>query len=103
ACWKWFMGGPMGRQTALMPDGGGVELTSREELADILRRAARARWPVAVHAIGDLANANALDAFEETRDEWQPLGLRHRVEHAQCLRLEDIGRFAELGLTASVQ
>src|SRR5262249_56697928 len=72
-------------------------------LADILRRSARARWPVAVHAIGDRANQNALDAFADTQEDWQPLGLRHRVEHAQCLRPEDAGRFAELGLTASVQ
>ncbi|MGE5272884.1 MAG: amidohydrolase [Verrucomicrobiota bacterium] len=100
---KVFMDGTLGSQTALMTDGTGVEITTREELADILRRSARARWPVAVHAIGDLANTNALDAFEETRDEWQPLGLRHRIEHAQCLRAEDVGRFAPLDLTASVQ
>jgi predicted amidohydrolase YtcJ len=100
---KVFMDGTLGSQTALMTDGSGVEITSREELADILRRSARARWPVAVHAIGDLANQNALDAFEETHGDWQPLGLRHRIEHAQCLRLDDVGRFAELGLTASVQ
>jgi predicted amidohydrolase YtcJ len=100
---KVFMDGTLGSQTALMTDGTGVEITSREELADILRRSARARWPVAVHAIGDQANANALDAFEETKELWQPLGLRHRVEHTQCLRPEDVGRFAELGLTASVQ
>jgi len=97
------MDGTLGSQTALMTDGTGVEITSREELADILRRAARARWPVAVHAIGDLANRNALDAFEETRETWHPLGLRHRIEHAQCLQPEDLGRFARLGLTASVQ
>ena len=65
---KVFMDGTLGSQTALMTDGTGVEITSREELADILRRAAKARWPVAVHAIGDLANRNALDAFEETKD-----------------------------------
>jgi predicted amidohydrolase YtcJ len=100
---KVFMDGTLGSRTALMTDGSGVEITSRAELADILRRSARARWPVAVHAIGDQANRNALDAFEETRDEWQPLGLRHRIEHAQCVRPEDVGRFAELGLTASVQ
>jgi predicted amidohydrolase YtcJ len=100
---KVFMDGTLGSQTALMTDGSGVEITSREEFADILRRAARARWPVAVHAIGDQANRNALDAFEETRDDWQPLGLRQRVEHTQCLVPEDIPRFAELGLTASVQ
>ena len=56
-----------------------------------------------MHAIGDLANRNALDAFEETRTDWQPLGLRHRIEHAQCLAPEDVPRFAELGVAASVQ
>jgi predicted amidohydrolase YtcJ len=100
---KVFMDGTLGSQTALMLDGSGVEITSREELAEIVRRGSRAGWPVAVHAIGDLANRNALDAFEETRAEWQPLGLRHRIEHAQCLAPEDVGRFAEIGVAASVQ
>ena len=100
---KVFMDGTLGSQTALMLDGSGVEITSREELADIVRRGARVGWPVAVHAIGDLANRNALDAFEETRTEWEPLGLRHRIEHAQCLAQEDVPRFAELGVAASVQ
>jgi predicted amidohydrolase YtcJ len=58
---------------------------------------------VSVHAIGDRANREALDAFEATRQEWAPLGLRHRVEHAQCLAPEDVGRFAELGIACSVQ
>ncbi len=100
---KVFMDGTLGSQTALMLDGTGIEITSREELADIVRRGARAGWPVAVHAIGDRANRNALDAFEETRDEWAPLGLRHRIEHAQCLAVEDIGRFATIGVAVSVQ
>ena len=56
-----------------------------------------------VHAIGDLANREALDAFEETRDDWEPLGLRQRIEHAQLLAPEDIPRFGELGVAASVQ
>ena len=100
---KVFMDGTLGSRTALMLDGTGVEITSREELADIVRRGARAGWPVAVHAIGDLANRNALDAFEETRDDWAPRGLRHRIEHAQCLAPEDVPRFAGLGIAASVQ
>jgi predicted amidohydrolase YtcJ len=100
---KVFMDGTLGSQTALMLDGSGVEITSREELAEIVRRAARAGWPVAVHAIGDRANRNALDAFEETRGDWHPLGLRHRIEHAQCLDPEDVPRFAALGVAASVQ
>src|SRR5581483_1264381 len=86
-----------------MLDGTGVQITSRDELSDIVRRAARAGWPVAVLAIGDAANRAALDAFEETRDEWRPRGLRHRIEHAQCLAAEDVSRFGRLGVAASVQ
>ena len=100
---KVFMDGTLGSQTARMLDGSGVEITSRAEFADIVRRAARAGFPVAVHAIGDAANRDALDAFGETREEWRPLGLRQRIEHAQCLAPDDVIRFAELGVAASVQ
>ncbi len=100
---KTFMDGTLGSQTALMLDGSGVEITSREELEEIVTRAAEAGWPVAVHAIGDRANRNALDAFEATRHLWQPLGLRQRIEHAQCLDPLDIPRFAELGIACSIQ
>ncbi|HZB23715.1 MAG TPA: amidohydrolase [Gaiellaceae bacterium] len=100
---KAFMDGTLGSQTALLMDGSGVEITSREEFEEVLRRAAAAQFPVAVHAIGDRANRDALDAFEATRDLWEPLGLRHRIEHAQLLTPEDVPRFAQLGVAASVQ
>jgi predicted amidohydrolase YtcJ len=100
---KAFMDGTLGSQTARMLDGTGVEITSRDELAGLIRHAARAGFPMAVHAIGDQANRDALDAFEETRSEWQPLGLRQRIEHAQLLAPEDVERFAQLGVAASVQ
>jgi predicted amidohydrolase YtcJ len=100
---KAFMDGTLGSRTAWLLDGSGVRITSGEELAEIVRAGARAGWPVAVHAIGDRANREALDAFEATRHEWQPLGLRQRVEHAQCLAPDDVGRFAELGVGCSVQ
>src|SRR4029453_15352816 len=100
---KAFMDGTLGSQTARLLDGPGGVITSREELTDIVRRGAAAGWPVAVHAIGDLANREALDAFEETRGEWARHGLRQRIEHAQLIAPEDIGRFAELGVAASVQ
>jgi predicted amidohydrolase YtcJ len=100
---KAFMDGTLGSQTAWMLDGSGVVITSGEELAEVIRDGARLGWPVGVHAIGDRANREALDAFESTRDVWEPLGLRHRVEHAQCLAPEDVGRFAELGVACSVQ
>jgi len=100
---KTFMDGTLGSQTALMLDGSGVRITSREELAGIVRRGAEAGFPVAVHAIGDQANRDALDAFEETADAWKPRGLRPRIEHCQLLAPEDIPRFAELGVACSVQ
>ena len=100
---KVFMDGTLGSQTAWMLDGSGVRITSGEELADIAARAARAGWPLAVHAIGDRANREALAAFDATRNEWHSRGLRPRVEHAQCLAREDLPRFAELGVACSVQ
>jgi predicted amidohydrolase YtcJ len=100
---KAFMDGTLGSHTARLLDGSGVQITSREELEDVVRRAARLELPVAVHAIGDLANREALDAFDAAREEWQPRGLRPRIEHAQLLANEDVSRFAAIGVAASVQ
>ena len=114
---KAFMDGTLGSQTAWMSrsrhggshrDGSvteetGVVITSGEELEEIVREGAEAGWPVGVHAIGDAANKAALDAFERSREAWQSRGLRQRIEHAQCLTPEDVTRFAELGVAASVQ
>lgn len=100
---KAFMDGTLGSNTAWLLDGSGVTITSGDELAEIILRGVETGFPVAVHAIGDGANRAALDAFERTRDAWAPLGLRHRVEHAQLLAPEDLGRFAALGIACSVQ
>ena len=100
---KVFMDGTLGSQTAWMLDGSGVQITSGPELAEIVRRGAAAGFPVGVHAIGDRANREALDAFEATKEVWKPLGLRHRIEHCQLLAPEDLPRFAELGIACSVQ
>jgi hypothetical protein len=100
---KVFMDGTLGSQTAWMLDDSGVMITSGAELAEIVRRGADAGFPVAVHAIGDKANREALDAFEQTKDVWQARGLRQRIEHCQLLAPEDLPRFAELGVACSVQ
>jgi len=100
---KTFMDGTLGSQTAWLTDGSGVVITTGEELEEIVRGGAEAGWPVAVHAIGDAANKAALDAFERSREAWQPRGLRPRIEHGQCLAPEDVARFAELGVAVSVQ
>jgi predicted amidohydrolase YtcJ len=105
---KAFADGTLGSRTASMlspfADGGtGVRLVEREELEEGIRRATAGGLDVAVHAIGDAANRLVLDAFEATAPLWQPAGRRPRIEHAQLLDPADVGRFARLGITASVQ
>ncbi|MCD1570428.1 amidohydrolase [Agromyces mediolanus] len=79
------------------PDGGhGRPLWPAVELEALLRRACAAGLDLAVHAIGDRANTEVLDAFERT-------GTTGRIEHAQLLADADLERFARLGVTASVQ
>jgi predicted amidohydrolase YtcJ len=95
---KAYMDGTLGSRTARLLDGSGVEITSRGEFEQIVRAATAAGVPVAVHAIGDLANREALDAFAAV-----PGAVRPRIEHAQCLHADDIPRFAQLGVTASIQ
>lgn len=77
------------------PDHGSPNL-SGAELRELLARATAADLDVAVHAIGDAANHQALSAFEAT-------GARGGIEHAQLLRRDDIPLFARLGVVASVQ
>lgn len=67
-----------------------------DELVPLMERAAAAGLDCAIHAIGDRANALALDAFEAS-------GAHGSVEHAQLLRRQDVARFAAAGITASVQ
>ena len=95
---KAYMDGTLGSRTARLLDGSGVEITSREEFEEIVRAATTAGVPVAVHAIGDRANRDALDAFAAVPD-----AIRPRIEHAQCLHPDDLPRFAALGVTDSIQ
>jgi predicted amidohydrolase YtcJ len=105
---KAFADGTLGSRTASMlepfSDGGhGLRLLEPDELRDIVARASRGGLDVALHAIGDRANRDVLDALESTRQIWEPAGLRPRIEHAQLLHPDDLGRFASLGVTASMQ
>ena len=59
-------------------------------------------FQVNVHAIGDAANGAALGAFSAI-PEAQRMALRHRDEHAQVVAVEDLPRFARLGIIASIQ
>jgi predicted amidohydrolase YtcJ len=59
-------------------------------------------FQVGIHAIGDLGNRLALNSFEKAQG-GKPSPLRNRIEHAQIIALDDIPRFAELGVVASIQ
>ncbi len=85
------------------PGHRGLLLLEEDVLADTMRRAAAAGFQVNTHAIGDRANRLVLDVLEQMRAEGSDSGLRHRVEHAQVLRPQDLQRFAELGVIASIQ
>jgi len=63
----------------------------------------RAGLQVAIHAIGDRANAVILDIYEKASGRNGPRDRRFRIEHAQHLRTSDIGRFSRLGVIASMQ
>ncbi|MBX9247141.1 amidohydrolase family protein [Actinotalea ferrariae] len=78
------------------PGAHGVLSVPPEQLRPLMARAVAAGLECAIHAIGDRANALALDAFEAT-------GARGSVEHAQLLVADDVARFARLGVVASVQ
>ena len=105
---KGFLDGTLGSRTAWMLEpfadgsGTGVERTDRDAV-DQLGEAARARGlSLALHAIGDRATRAALDAFARW-PEADRRRLRPRVEHAQLIHPDDLGRFAELGVVASMQ
>jgi len=62
-----------------------------------------AGFQLILHAIGDRAIAESLDAFEYARQTNGPRDSRHRVEHSELPRLVDLDRFRELGVIASTQ
>ena len=68
------------------------------ELAQAVRVASERGWQVQVHAIGDRAIRDSLDAFAAC-----DRGRRHRVEHLEAPAAADIARFAHLGVIASMQ
>jgi predicted amidohydrolase YtcJ len=110
-CIKVFVDGALGSRGAAMmepytdaPDVTGVIVTPEDSLYDITVQSLKAGMQVAVHAIGDLANRITLNAFRRAQEN-VPSAKDHRLrlEHAQVTALEDIPRFAPLGIVLSMQ
>jgi predicted amidohydrolase YtcJ len=109
---KLFSDGALGPQTAAMlspfegTQNSGALLLTEDEIFEIGTLAADHSISLAVHAIGDLANHIVLNAFERLRayEADHDIPQRpHRIEHVQILDPPDLPRFAQLGVTASVQ
>jgi predicted amidohydrolase YtcJ len=107
---KAFVDGSLGSSTAKMfapyyhePGQTGVYVTALDQLRQQILEADQAGLQIAVHAIGDRANAELLDLFADVMRQNGPRDRRFRIEHAQHLRPQDYARFAALGVIASVQ
>lgn len=107
---KLYSDGALGSRGAAMiepysddPGNRGLLFADQQEFNETMMTTASAGFQTNVHAIGDRANRVILNAFEHVRDELGNQGLRHRIEHAQIVALEDIPRFAELDIIASMQ
>ena len=119
---KAFSDGALGPQTAAMfqPYNGsnnnrGMLFLDSEELYEYGQKAIQNGFSMAVHAIGDRANHEVLDAFLQLRELEGNLdfggdvqkairsGFRHRIEHVQVIHPDDANRLAKLGVVASMQ
>lgn len=106
---KLYLDGALGSRGAWLkapytddPENTGLPLLTDAQLRNMMSRAALEDYQVAVHAIGDAANAEALSAIEELSESYTG-DRRWRIEHAQIIDPVDIERFGEHGIVASVQ
>ncbi len=86
-----------------LPGHRGLLLLEPARLHEIMKMAMEANFQVNIHAIGDNANKIVLDNFSVLIPQTDTRDLRHRIEHAQILRYEDILRFSQLGVIPSMQ
>ncbi len=110
---KAFMDGALGPHTAAMfqpyigeEDNRGILNMDGEELFEHGRKAAQVGLGLTVHAIGDRANHEVLNAYEQLRNyenENHLPHLRHRIEHVQVIHPDDAPRLAKLNVIASMQ
>lgn len=108
---KRFMDGALGSHGAWLlepytdlPQSTGLNTTSLEVMKEAARLAMEHNFQLCTHAIGDRANRETLDIYEAAFKAYPHKNdLRWRVEHAQHLHPDDIPRFAQLGVIASMQ
>ncbi|HEX5345349.1 MAG TPA: amidohydrolase [Duganella sp.] len=86
-----------------MPSTKGLLFYPDAEMRAKMNKAMKAGYQVNIHAIGDAGNHQILDAYAALIPQYNNVGLRHRIEHAQVVTLDDIPRFKQLGIIPSMQ
>jgi hypothetical protein len=106
---KLFSDGALGSRGAWLkqpykdkPGEKGLSFLSDTELRNVMSRAAMDNFQVAVHAIGDAANAQLIGAIEELSLTYKG-DRRWRIEHAQIIDPADLPRLSRNGIIASMQ
>jgi hypothetical protein len=107
--WKFFADGALGSRGAWLkqpysdkPDTRGLQFHSDAEILSQTDRAAGAGFQIAVHAIGDAANAQIISTYEQLHRKY-PGDRRWRIEHFQIVDPADIPRIGPAGIIASMQ
>ncbi|TYT27177.1 amidohydrolase [Luteimonas viscosa] len=107
---KFLIDGALGSRGAALiedysddPGNRGLLLVEPARFEQLARRAQGCGLQVATHAIGDRGNRIVLDTYSRVLGDAADSDPRWRIEHAQIMALEDIPRFAELGVVASMQ
>jgi len=86
-----------------MPSSTGLWVEEPNDIETTAQLAAKHGFQLNTHAIGDRANRAVLDIYERTFPEGAGGQMRWRIEHAQHLHPDDVRRFADLGVIASMQ
>ncbi|SDL06430.1 hypothetical protein SAMN05661010_00880 [Modicisalibacter muralis] len=108
---KIYVDGALGSRGAALlepyndrPGYSGLVLQDKQALQALVDKASQHGFQANMHAIGDRANRIALDIYAKNVEKNpQSRKLRHRVEHAQVVNVDDIPRFSELGIIPSMQ
>ena len=107
---KFYADGSLGARSAALlsdyaddPGNRGIMVADPETLYARMRSCAERGFQTAVHAIGDAAVRAVLDVHERMARTGRSWDARHRIEHVQVVAIEDVPRFASLGVVPSMQ
>lgn len=107
---KIYSDGALGSRGAAMieeysddPGNYGLLFMNQNDMNAMVSKVVGKGFQANIHAIGDAGNRQVLDALEYAQKKYEAFDLRNRIEHAQIVSLDDIPRFAELNVIASMQ